>query len=940
MSADDKLKLQELGSRMRSEWDRRIAHDYRYWMSDGVDDDCAMWETGDRDLSLLFKGLDEKFVSQATALDLGCGVGRLVGAASKRCKQVIGVDVSEQAIAEAQRLLSDKSNVTLHLGNGSDISAVESNSIDLAYTFAALASMPVAVVATYLLELQRVLKPGGHARLQLYLGSPQAAMQEDSIAIRCYDKGRFVAAVQAAGFSVVGVRELVLPFEVSDEEAGLYAKFVDLTKNEQPSLSAAQIAEILMPGGEQSAGSGWGGSETEYLMALARAQQHLDKGELSEAREALEFAVQHFDSPEPQVIELLEELKTGAAPSKREQSPASANTGEWSAEIFERNLRVLAERFPEVHKLASTIAPDAEVSVRRAGSGDGVVYRGDTALDQKDKPRRAGEVWAERCCRPSGERLIVIGFASGYHLASLVEKMGSNVHVVEPDPRVLRAALGIQDYTNLLGQLDSLTITPEQFKEVSESLSADHVETTIIAHPQTHALHRSFVDEIRTIFWSKRSAEGLRPSIAVVGPIYGGSLPIASYVYNAFRRLGHRVQYYDLSDFCPPYKKLPEFVRDKSRRSSLESSFVQMLSEIVLEGLSERPVDIMISLAQAPLSPEALTEMRNRGIITAMWFVEDCRRFATWQQISRYYDYMFLIQKEPFTTYVEAAGAGRAIYLPLACDPHVHKPLNVPEEERARWGSPISFLGAGYHNRQQMFAQLANMPFKIWGTEWPKSHPFDKLVQEGGRRLEPEEYVKIFNSSEINLNLHSSMERDGVDPFGDFVNPRTFELAAAGAFQLADNRTLLPELFSVGSEIATFSDGNELEDKIKYFLQNPAERTAITEAARKRVLEEHTYEHRVKSMLGYIYADRSEYLRSRVSEGPWPKTLAAAEKYPELKERLEKVYQRGEEPKLEQLVADIQLGKGALDEVEQMLMFMFNLKAQIAYVNKLRSETR
>lgn len=925
---------------MRAEWDRRIAHDYRYWMSDGVDNDSAMWDTGNRDLTLLLEGLDEKFISEARALELGCGVGRLVGAASQRCKHVTGVDVSQEAISEATRLLADRENVRLVLGNGSDISQVESNSIDLAYSFAAISSMPVSVTAVYLLELQRVLRPGAHARLQLYLGSTQKASEEDTIAIRCYDKGRFVAAVQAAGFSIEGVRDLILPFEVSDEESGLYAKIVDLRKNEQPSLDAAQIQEILMPGGEVSAGTGWSGSETEYLMAIARAQQHLEKGEVGDARKALEFAVAHFETPDPDVVSLLEELSSGLQQDKSEPPVIAASVPEWSAELFEKNMKVLAERFPDVHRSLAAVCQDAEISVRRASNGEGVVYRGDVALDQKDKPSRSGEVWAERCSKPKGERLIVIGFASGYHVSSLLERMGEGIHVVEPDPRVLKAALGIRDYTKQLNALNSLTLTADQFRAVSELHSSQEIETTIVAHPQTQAFHRSFIDEIRTIFWSKRSAEGLRPSIAVVGPIYGGSLPIAGYVYNAFKRLGHRVNYYDLSDFCPPYKKLPEFVRDKNRRSSLESSFVQMLSEIVLEGISERPVDILISLAQAPLSPEVLTEIRNRGIITAMWFVEDCRRFGTWQQLSKFYDYMFLIQKEPFTTYVEAAGAGRAIYLPLACDPAIHRPMQVTEEEKQRWGSPISFLGAGYHNRQQMFAQLANMPFKIWGTEWPQSHPFDKLVQEGGRRLEPEEYVKIFNSSEINLNLHSSMERDGVDPYGDFVNPRTFELAATGAFQLADNRTLLPELFEVGKEIATFDDQNDLEQKIAHYLQHPAERRTVVEAARKRVLEEHTYEHRVQSMLGYIYADRSEYLRRRVNEGPWPKTLSAANKFPELKERLERVYERGEEPKLEQLVADIQLGDGALDDVEQVLMFMFNLKAQIAYVNKLRTETR
>lgn len=38
------------------------------------------------------------------------------------------------------------------------------------------------------------------------------------------------------------------------------------------------------------------------------------------------------------------------------------------------------------------------------------------------------------------------------------------------------------------------------------------------------------------------------------------------------------------------------------------------------------------------------------------------------------------------------------------------------------------------------------------------------------------------------------MERDGVEPYGDFVNPRTFESAACGAFQLVDSRVFRSSL--------------------------------------------------------------------------------------------------------------------------------------------------
>jgi spore maturation protein CgeB len=339
-------------------------------------------------------------------------------------------------------------------------------------------------------------------------------------------------------------------------------------------------------------------------------------------------------------------------------------------------------------------------------------------------------------------------------------------------------------------------------------------------------------------------------------------------------------------------------------------------------------------MAQAPLSPRVLKELRSRGVITVQWFMEDCRRFPAWQHLAAYYDYFFVIQRE-FCAAVEQAGAGRSLYLPMACDPAVHRPVSVDPTEP--WGSDISFVGAGYNNRQQMFAGLAAQDFKIWGSDWPGGKPFDRLVQEGGRRISPEEYVKIFSASKINLNLHSSSERDGVEPEGDFVNPRTFELAACGAFQLVDERKHLPELFCPKSELVTFRDRREMEDLIQYYLAHPAERQAVAHRARERVLRDHTYEARIRTMLSAIYADRFEQLKSRQGESPWSRTLARAAQHPELQQLLDQVYQRGEEPALDFLIGRIQESKGTLSETEQKLLFLHHVKSQIEHVQNRRN---
>ena len=194
------------------------------------------------------------------------------------------------------------------------------------------------------------------------------------------------------------------------------------------------------------------------------------------------------------------------------------------------------------------------------------------------------------------------------------------------------------------------------------------------------------------------------------------------------------------------------------------------------------------------------------------------------------------------------AGQPNSIYLPLAADPTVHRPLELSPVERRRYGSELSFVGAGYPNRRLAFRQLAGRDLRIWGNDWDGEAVLAPFLQRGGERIETDEVVKIFNATTINLNLHSSVRPGVLVGDGDFVNPRTFELVACGAFQLVDRRGLLPELFAEG-ELALFSDMPGLLGAIEFYRARPEERAAMTARARARVLAEHTYAHRMRTLL-------------------------------------------------------------------------------------------
>ncbi|NDC37642.1 MAG: hypothetical protein EBZ48_06270, partial [Proteobacteria bacterium] len=555
-----------------------------------------------------------------------------------------------------------------------------------------------------------------------------------------------------------------------------------------------------------------------------------------------------------------------------------------------------------------------------------VVYEDGQCLDHATKPRSAAQGWAARLIQEQRVRtasdLVVFGLGAGYHIEELLKVYSKPIAVIEPRAESFRAVLQERDLSDMLMRISAITVGNEP------DLAFLTHGSELVVRPQSQVVAGQLCAQVRSKAYGKRGLTALHPKIAVLGPMQGGTLPISAYVGRALGELKQRVRALDMSGFAPGFHIVEDFITDKSRRGVAQGRYLEMLSNLVLDAYAEKPFDILLCMAQAPITGEVLTELRKRGVITVLWFVEDYQRFGYWQQMARFFDFVFTIQRGECIEAIKAAGAGEVHYLATACDPDLHRPLQLSPEERGRWGSKISFVGAGYHNRQQVFASFANLPFKIWGTEWPTCKPFDRLVQEDGRRLTPGEYIKIFNSTDINLNLHSSAERDGVDPFGDFVNPRTFELAACGAFQLVDERELLRENFEAGSEVATFRTAAELREKIQYFLAHPEEARQIAERGRQRALRDHTYTQRMREMLLMIYSSKFEHLKRREDSQPWQRMLARSEKHPELHQRCRFAFERGEEPNMDGLISDIVSGRGRLTETEQKLLFLFHIRKQ------------
>jgi len=490
-------------------------------------------------------------------------------------------------------------------------------------------------------------------------------------------------------------------------------------------------------------------------------------------------------------------------------------------------------------------------------------------------PIKEAQAWAESQSHQDGETIVVLGVGLLYHVEALCARLprAETVVLVVPDLSVLHDAASVRTWGDWMDRVTWAWGTTESVTE--RILSAGH-PLRLVTYAPAASLHADGHRAIETALQRRVAGQaGGQLRIAVVGPIYGGSLPITRYAVSALESLGHHVRWLDPSVHATSYHQL-ELLKNAQHRLALQSKYAEMLSRVTMAQLAEDPPDLVLALAQAPLILPMLEHLRRKRFLTAMWFVENYRHLTYWQQLAAGYDFWFVIQQEPCIAALKQAGAKEVRYLPMAADPSVHCPLELTQAEREECGSDVSFVGAGYANRRAIFPSLLNREwsFKLWGNEWDGATDLTCVLQRNGDRIDTDICLKVFNASTVNLNLHS-WAGIGFDPNGDFVNPRTFELAACGAFQLTDRRSLMSDLFAA-NEVASLSSPDEFPGEITRWLREPEQRLAMARMARQRVLTEHTYVHRMSSLLSQIGVASPDRIGSILMGSRQAAALAAA----------------------------------------------------------------
>lgn len=436
----------------------------------------------------------------------------------------------------------------------------------------------------------------------------------------------------------------------------------------------------------------------------------------------------------------------------------------------------------------------------------------------------------------------VIGFLSGNHIRAVLN-IFPVIDVVIFDTGLFYELMINADISDIIPKIRQITIF-----DIHNSIYG------IFSREEKEYCNHQFIvlNEKYRNFYTKNFV-GLRgyyfkhfenyPSVTVVSPIYGGSYDISRYLFNSFVDLGYSASFIDFARFYPELCSIR-----RTNDAALYSGMMQRIDKIIYDALDLNGTDLIIALSQAPVRDKVLQHARGKGILSIFWFIENYRIFDYYKDIVNNYDIFLVFQKGKFLDSLRKSSFSLVEYLPLCAYPATHRKLHRDSIEKYYF-SNVSFMGAAYSNRQVFFEKLLrglDQTFSLWGIGWEKNKNLSPFFrQKEHYYLKNEEIVKIYNASDINLNLHSD---DANDRENDFINPRTFEVAACNAFQLTDYRKDIYDFFD-DNEITVFRSVADCIEKIGYFMRNEAERRKIARAAYEKVLKRHTYYARIDDIM-------------------------------------------------------------------------------------------
>jgi spore maturation protein CgeB len=303
----------------------------------------------------------------------------------------------------------------------------------------------------------------------------------------------------------------------------------------------------------------------------------------------------------------------------------------------------------------------------------------------------------------------------------------------------------------------------------------------------------------------------------------------------ALLRAGHAVRDYRLDNRLQLLSQAfpPELLS--------KDALSRMATECVLPEATYHQADVVLVVSGLWFHEIGLWLLQQHAIPTAVVLTEspyDDELQARW--LARYPEAVV------FTHERTSAANYNWHYLPHAYDPDIHRPVLPDGEETC----DVLLVGTGFPERQRLLEGIdwRGIKLKLRGL-WPgieAGSPLAPFYIDGC--VPNADLPRLYAATKIALNPY----RDGA--LAESLNPRAYELAACGAFQVSELRAEATELF--GDAVPTYRGSADLEALVRYYLAHPDKRAACATAARARV-EGQTFDRRVADLMAVLEARAS-----------------------------------------------------------------------------------
>jgi len=267
-----------------------------------------------------------------------------------------------------------------------------------------------------------------------------------------------------------------------------------------------------------------------------------------------------------------------------------------------------------------------------------------------------------------------------------------------------------------------------------------------------------------------------------------------------------------------------------------------LATTLLLRRADRFAADTVILTRHAGVLEERVLDRLTRGRRVLTWYLDfHAAVESKVVRAARASDILYVTCPTMRQAYVRQ-GIGDVRWLPMALDPE----MDFPEETApAAYACDVSFVGSGqFPDRNALLRRIASAArLQIRGASWRDA----KDLPVAGGPARGKAFRHAVRGASISLGAYATGAQ-AVAPA--CISNRVWKVLGCGGFFLGAASPGIGVLYDEGRHTAAFGSDDEAVEQVRHWLAHPVERAAIAASGRAHALAHHTYEHRLRAMLG------------------------------------------------------------------------------------------